>query len=658
MFCTARGFALLVLTASLPIGTARADDRLFEAIRSGDTQRVRIALGAGADPNSRDATGATLLMYAVIHGSRESVRLLLDRGAYVNAANGNGSTALMWAAGDTTMAKLLLERGAAVEARTADGTTALAVAARYGNAESLRLLLERNALAASSPEAREELLRIAYSKPDSTMLRILERFGLKLTHVSALRGPVLSPNVTQPVVLRRFLNLGGNPQETARTSTMTLPALSYAAGQAAPPTVAALLDRGADPDARGSRGLTPLMLAAAADHTVDATELLVARGANVALRDDAGRTALDWALMRGDTAITRILRKAGAVSTAVSSAPPTPTGQPRTARDAVTRGISKLQAAGPAFYERSKCISCHHHSLPAVAVKLARDRGISIDPALAVHPAQATLAGWARDRERYLLAEAPGGGGEAALVNNLAYGLFALATEDVAPNTVTDAAAIRFAALQRPDGSWDGGPSTFSRIRPPLNAAPIPTTALAIRGLSVYAPPGRRSEISRRIVRARSYVKSARPIDTQDEAFKLLGLVWAGVGGDVIARQGSRLLALQRPDGGWAQLPTMMPDAYATGQALYALGVAGVSPMTAEYQNGARYLRRTQLEDGTWFVRSRGVGFLPYFDGGFPHGRDQFISAAATSWAVIALTATVPRHEDAGALSPRVRGDE
>ena len=49
------------------------------------------------------------------------------------------------------------------------------------------------------------------------------------------------------------------------------------------------------------------------------------------------------------------------------------------------------------------------------------------------------------------------------------------------------------------------------------------------------------------------------------------------------------------------------------------------------------YLLRTQLEDGTWFVRSRAFGFQPYFESGFPHGRNQFISAAATSWAAMAL---------------------
>jgi hypothetical protein len=49
------------------------------------------------------------------------------------------------------------------------------------------------------------------------------------------------------------------------------------------------------------------------------------------------------------------------------------------------------------------------------------------------------------------------------------------------------------------------------------------------------------------------------------------------------------------------------------------------------------FLLRTQLEDGSWFVRSRAIPVQPYFDSGFPHGRDQFISAAATNWATMAL---------------------
>ncbi|MGH9626983.1 MAG: hypothetical protein ACRD7E_01255 [Bryobacteraceae bacterium] len=61
------------------------------------------------------------------------------------------------------------------------------------------------------------------------------------------------------------------------------------------------------------------------------------------------------------------------------------------------------------------------------------------------------------------------------------------------------------------------------------------------------------------------------------------------------------------------------------------------------YQN----LLRTQAEDGSRFVRTRAIGFQPYFETGFPHGKSQFISVAATSWAAIALAAAV---EEPGAV--------
>ena len=57
------------------------------------------------------------------------------------------------------------------------------------------------------------------------------------------------------------------------------------------------------------------------------------------------------------------------------------------------------------------------------------------------------------------------------------------------------------------------------------------------------------------------------------------------------------------------------------------------------YRQGIQYLLNTQLEDGSWYVRSRSIPFQPYFESGFPHGHDQWISAAATNWAAMALVA-------------------
>ncbi len=95
---------------------------------------------------------------------------------------------------------------------------------------------------------------------------------------------------------------------------------------------------------------------------------------------------------------------------------------------------------------------------------------------------------------------------------------------------------------------------------------------------------------------------------------------------------------MQRADGGWSQIPTLASDAYATGQALTALAESGaLKPTDPVYQKGVRFLLGTQLEDGSWYVRTRAVPVQPYFDSEFPHGKDQFISAAATNWATMAL---------------------
>jgi hypothetical protein len=143
------------------------------------------------------------------------------------------------------------------------------------------------------------------------------------------------------------------------------------------------------------------------------------------------------------------------------------------------------------------------------------------------------------------------------------------------------------------------------------------------------------------MARALSFLRKAKAGDTQDEAFKLLGLVWAGASAAEVSSQAKRVLTLQRKDGGWGQQPAMKSDAYATGQALYALQSSGAKATSAAYRKAAQYLLRTQLEDGTWYIHSRAVGFQPYRDSGFPHGPDQFISAAATSWAVIGLAHTL-----------------
>ena len=163
-------------------------------------------------------------------------------------------------------------------------------------------------------------------------------------------------------------------------------------------------------------------------------------------------------------------------------------------------------------------------------------------------------------------------------------------------------------------------------------------TAIAIRCLALYGFDARRTEFEARIQRAAAWLRAAEPRTTEDRNMQALGLKWAGAGNESIARLVQNMKGLQRSDGGWAQTPELASDAYATGQTLYTMHEAGLPATDPVYRRGVAYLIRTQLDDGSWHVASRAAKFQPYFQSGFPFDHDQWISAMATGWAVMALS--------------------
>jgi Prenyltransferase and squalene oxidase repeat len=190
---------------------------------------------------------------------------------------------------------------------------------------------------------------------------------------------------------------------------------------------------------------------------------------------------------------------------------------------------------------------------------------------------------------------------------------------------------------QAGDGRW-----YILAHRPPIESSDLQVTAATVRALQLYAPQKQRARYDQAIARAVQWIANAKPAATEEHAFKLLGLKWGQSPDATIQTAARDLLAAQRPDGGWSQIATLGSDAYATGQALYALvesGAIGID--NPSYKRGAQYLLSRQLADGSWFVQSRAVPLQPHFESDFPHGRDQFISAAATGWANLALTHSV-----------------
>jgi hypothetical protein len=197
--------------------------------------------------------------------------------------------------------------------------------------------------------------------------------------------------------------------------------------------------------------------------------------------------------------------------------------------------------------------------------------------------------------------------------------------------------ALVLARQQNKAGFW-----SFSLPRVPMQSSFFTFTALSIRSLSTYAPKANKAEIADRIKRAKGWLLNAPAKTSEDRASRLMGLVWSGATKKEMQKAIQAVRADQRPDGGWSQLPNMPSDAYATGQAMYALRLSGgMSARDAAYQRGVQYLVRTQDEDGSWFVNKRAIPANNYFDAGFPHGESQYASFNGTCWATLALLETI-----------------
>jgi hypothetical protein len=358
---------------------------------------------------------------------------------------------------------------------------------------------------------------------------------------------------------------------------------------------------------------------------------MMERGADIHYKNGKGETLLDVAKWQGPTPIVDLLRKAGAAEMNAPAAG-TPRPAPATSiRAAVERSIPALQKADVAFVQRSGCVSCHNNSLAMMMVVAARKNRLPVDEEIARRQAGTVGAYIETWRERMLQGIGIPGGQD-----TVGYILAGLAAVDYPGDAATDSAAIFLRTRQYADGRWRTAVPGGSR--PPIESSDFETTAIAARVLQVYAPKTRRLEYQKAVQRAADWLAKAEPKTNEDHVFQLLGLTWAGRNKGTLRQTAGALLAQQRTDGGWAQLPTLPSDAYATGQALGALKESGALAVTdAAYKAGVGFLVNSQLADGSWYVRSRALPFQPYFESDFPHGHNQFISAAATNWAVMAL---------------------
>ena len=108
-------------------GEQPTQEKLFDAVKRGDTKAVEELLTTGGFVDCRDNMERTPLMEAAEGGHAEVVELLLNRGANVNAVDVDGETAAITAtyADHLDVLKILHSHGADLEIRNEQGRTAL-----------------------------------------------------------------------------------------------------------------------------------------------------------------------------------------------------------------------------------------------------------------------------------------------------------------------------------------------------------------------------------------------------------------------------------------------------------------------------------------------------------------------------------------------------
>jgi hypothetical protein len=313
--------------------------------------------------------------------------------------------------------------------------------------------------------------------------------------------------------------------------------------------------------------------------------------------------------------------------------PVTPVPTDRAVRAAITKALPPLAAAATGHVEQKTCFACHNQTYPLIAFREAGRRGFTVPPTLFADQTEHVTEFLDNNLDAYRSGKGTGG-----QVDTAGAALFALEMAGVKPGEATDAVVEYLLKTQPGQGHWR---STSNR--PPTEASHFTATAFAVRGLSTWARGEARGRAKGRTDAARTWLAKTKPTDTEDRVFRLLGLSDAKAEPATIAAAAFDLILTQRPDGGWGQLDSLVSDPYATATALVVLSWSReLKPDHPSYRAGVRFLVGSQRADGTWRVRSRSKPFQPYYESGFPHGTNQFLSATASGWATAALALTIP----------------
>ena len=324
-----------------------------------------------------------------------------------------------------------------------------------------------------------------------------------------------------------------------------------------------------------------------------------------------------------------------------------PPAKPEQVQRAVDRAIGYLQTESAAWLKQRTCAACHHAAMPLWALGEANRQGYAIDQKFMADTTEATLGSLQKMIASKIWPDPAAPPDPRPMGRGVYSGAVFMAA--IAPSLPAldegQEKSLRLIAddivkKQQADGSWE-----FFLSRPPINETQATDAAWIIMALQSETGPEIAESHRAALAKGMKWLAGAEPDTRQLKALKLLVSIRAGAQREKLQAGIDELLALQRTDGGWSQLAQTTSDAFATGQALYVLSLAGYTAERPQIKRGIDFLVATQRADGSWPMTSRAT----------PDGKPGSaklltpITCGGSSWATLGLARLVPKlPSDAG----------
>jgi ankyrin repeat protein len=276
------------------------------------------------DINSRDAEERTPLIRAARYDHQSMVRLLLEKKADVNSQDFEGVTALSWASAQglsNVVQQLLSCDGVRVDLLDQELRSPLVWSARKGKLQTMNLLLEygKPAINRKDMKGRTALSFAAERGHFSIVQRLLaiDRIAADEPDDRRMTPLIYAARKGYSDIVKLLLDTG-KVQVNARCK-VGRSSLAWAARHGKLDTVKTFLDHEyfVDINSKDDDGQTPLMLAVTGRLKklpgLEAVKLLVDKGADINVQDNAGRTALWIAEVHGAKDIADLLVETGRI---------------------------------------------------------------------------------------------------------------------------------------------------------------------------------------------------------------------------------------------------------------------------------------------------------------------------------------------------------